>query len=60
MFRLLALEFAGSTAGCVVFFREIPIAGVQYKVFIRLQTSSGHISFELQAGVVAVAGTLCW
>ena len=31
-----------------------------YKVFIRLQTSSRHIAFKLQAGVVAVAGTLCW
>ncbi len=41
-----------------MYFLEISLAGVQYKVSVCLQTSSRHISFELQAGVVPVAGTV--
>ncbi len=34
------------------YFLEMLLAGVQYKVSVCLHTSSRHISFELQAGVV--------
>ncbi len=41
-----------------MYFLEISLAGVQYKVSVCLHTSSRHISFVLQAGVARIAGCL--